>query len=301
MSARSIAMAALLAGLAISPACAEEFNPVIGKSGDFTLRETDLDRLVALQPAEVRRQLEEKPDLKVEIVRDLLLKMAIAQKARKAGFDKKPEIKELLGYAVNEFLSREYLTREVIAGLKVPEEELEKYYKEHEKEFVVPASVKARHIFIQADAKATDDVRAKATTKAEEILGRLKKGEDFAKLAAEASEDPDSAKKGGELGTISPGKTNSKEFEEAVLSMKAGELSPIVVTPYGLHIVRVDERTEQRTATFAETKEYIATVLLKELEQKKAQEFIDSTARESGLEVYGEKITGVKGEEAKKP
>ncbi len=301
MSARTIAMAALLAVLAIPPAFAEEFNPVIGKSGDITLRETDLDRLVALQPPEVRKQLEEKPELKVEVVRDLLLKTAIAQKARKAGFDRKPEVKELLGYAVNEFLAREYLAREVVAGLTVPEEELEKYYKEHEKEYIVPASVKARHIFIKLDGSATADERAKATARAEEILGRLKKGEDFAKLAAEVSEDTDTANKGGELGTIAPGQTNSKEFEEAALSLKAGELSPVVATPYGLHIIRVDERSEQRTATFAETKQYITARLLKELEGKKVQEFVEKTARESGLEVYGEKITGVKGEETKKP
>ena len=301
MSARTIAMAALLTGLAIPPAFAEEFNPIIGKSGDFTLRETDLDRLIASQPPEVRKQLEAKPDLKVEIVQNLLLKMAIARQARKEGFDKKPEIKEMLSYAVNEFLSREYLTREVIAGIKVPEEELEKYYKEHGKDFIVPASAKARHIFIKIDGKATADERAKATAKGESILQRLQKGEDFAKLAAEASEDTDTAKNGGELGTISPGKTNSKEFEEAALALKAGELSPLVMTPYGLHIVRVDERNEERTATFAETKEYIAAVLQKEFEQKKAQEFIDKTAKESGLEVYGEKITGVKAEEGKKP
>jgi len=301
MSARIIAMAALLAGLATPPAFAEEFNPVIGKSGDFTLRETDLDRLIASLPPEARKQLEEKPELKVGIVQELLLKMAIAQKARKEGFDRKPEIKEMLAYAVNEFLSREYLSREVIAGTKVPDEELEKYYKEHGKEFIVPASVKARHIFITIDGKATADERAKATAKAESLLQRLQKGEDFVKLAAEASEDADTAKKGGELGTISAGKTNSKEFEEAALSLKAGELSPVVVSPYGLHIIRVDERTEQRTATFAETKEYIAARLLREYEQKKAQDFIDKTARESGVEVFAEKITGVKTEEGKKP
>jgi len=300
MSARTIAMAALLASLAIPPVFAEEFNPVIGKSGDFTLRETDLDRLVALQPAATRKQLEEKPELKVEIVQDILLKMAIARKARQEGFDRKPEVKELLAYTVNEFLAREYLTRSVISGIKVPDEEMEKYYKEHEKEYIVPASVKARHLFINIDGKATADERAKATARAESLLQRLKKGEDFARLAAEASEDADTAKKGGELGTISPGKTNSKEFEEAALALKAGELSPVVATPYGLHIIRVDERTEQRTATYAETKEYIAARLLREYEQKKAQEFIDKTAKESGVEVYAEKITGVK-EESKKP
>ncbi|HZV81151.1 MAG TPA: peptidylprolyl isomerase, partial [Geobacteraceae bacterium] len=224
-----------------------------------------------------------------------------ARQARKEGFDRKPEIKEELSYVVNDFLSREYLTRVVIAGVKVPENEPEKYYKEHEKEFLVPESVKARHIFIQLDAKATPEAQEKARKKADELLQRLKKGEEFAKLAAEASEDGDTSKKGGELGTISAGKTNSQEFEKAALALKSGELSGVVQTPYGLHIIKADEKSEQRTATFAETKEYISNLLQKEYEQKKAQEFVEQTAKDSGLEVYADKITGVKQGEEKKP
>jgi len=301
MSARTIVMAALLAGLAVPPAFAEEFNPVIGKSSDFTMRESDLDRLIASQKPEARRQLEENPQLKVNIVHDLLLKMAIARQARKEGFDRKPEIKEQLAYAMDDVLSREYLTREVMAGLRVPEEELEKYYKEHVKELLVPAAVKARHIFIQLNEKATADERAKANAKAVSLLQRLQKGEDFAKLAAEASEDADTAKKGGDLGIITPGRTNSEEFEEAALSLKAGELSPIVVTPYGLHLIRVDERNEQRSATFAEAKEAISARLLKELEQKKGREFVERIIKESGIEVYADKLGAAKPAEEKTP
>lgn len=301
MYRRTIAMAALIAGLAVPHAFAEEFNPVIGKSGDFTLRETDLDRLVANQPAELRKQLEEKPELKVRLVEELLLQMAIARQARKEGFDKKPEIKEQLAYAVNDFLSREYLARVVVSGVKVAEEELTGYFKEHEKDFLVPASVKARHIFIQLDAKATAEEREKARKKADELLQRLKKGEDFAKLAAEASDDPETAKKGGELGTISPGKTNSEEFEKAALTLKAGEISGLVETPYGLHIIRADERSEQRTATLAEAREYIAARLRKELEQKTVREFMEKTAQESGMEVYADRITGGNKAGEKKP
>jgi len=294
-------MATLLVCLAAPPLFGEEFNPVIGKTGDFTLRESDLDRLVADQAPEVRKQLEEKPELKVNLVKDLLLKQAIARQARKDGFDRKPEIREGLSYAVDDFLSREYLARVVVAGVRVPDSELETYYKEHEKEFIVPESVKARHIYIQLDATAMPEAREKARRKADELLQRLKKGEDFAKLAAEASEDVDTAKKGGELGTISPGKTNSEEFEKAALALKAGELSGVVQTPYGLHIIRVDEKTGQRTATFAETRGYISALLQGEYERKKAQEFVDQLAKGSGLEVYADKITGGRQGGEKKP
>ncbi len=301
MSRRIIAAAAILACIGAATAMGEEFNPVIGKVGEITLRETDLDRLVESQPAEIRKQIEEKPELKVRLVEELLLKQAIAARARKEGFDRKPETREKLAYVVDDLLSREYLAKVVVAGVKVTESELEKYYQEHEKEFIVPESVKARHIFLKVDAGASADSRGEKRKRAEELLQRLKKGEDFAKVAAEASEDGETAKKGGELGVISPGKTNSEEFEQAAISLKSGELSGVVDTPYGLHIIRVDERNERRTATLAETRGYIAGKLQQELELKKGQEFVDRIAKESGLEVYAEKIAGEKTVEGKKP
>lgn len=300
MSVRTVVVAALLSSLTVPLAFAEEFNPIIGKSNAYTLRETDLDRIMANQPAEARQQLEAKPELKAGMVRELLLKMAIAARARKEGFDRKPEIKEQLAYAVDDFLSREYLTKVVVAGVKVPEEDLSAYYKEHAKEFIVPASVKARHIFIQLAENASASDREKAGKKAEELLLRLKKGEDFAKLAAEASDDRESATHGGELGTISAGKTNSPEFEQAALALKPGELSGVVTTPYGLHIIRADESSEQRPATFAEVRSYIAGTLQKEYEQKKALEFMEQVTKENGVEVYADKIAGTRAESGTK-
>lgn len=301
MSAKIIAMTALMAALLAPYALAEEINPVVGKTGDFTLRETDLDRLIASQPPEARRQFQEKPELKVSLVQELLVKMAIASKARKESFDKSPEFREQLAYVVNDFISREYLRKVVVATVKVPEEELKKYYRENEKDFLIPETITARHIFIQVTAATTTDERARKRAKADELLQRLHKGADFAKLALETSEDADTAKKGGELGVISPGKTNSSEFEKAAFALKAGEISAVVETPYGYHIIKVDEKSPQRTATFAESRPFIADRLQQEYEQKTAQEFVEKTSKESGLEVYADRIAGVQADGGKKP
>jgi len=296
MSVKIIAITALMAALLAPYAFAEEINPVVGKTVDFTLRETDLDRLIASQPPEARRQFQEKPELKVTLVQELLVKMAIASKARKEAFDKSPEFREQLAYVVNDFISREYLSKVVVAAVKVPEEELKKFYQDNKKDFLIPETIKARHIFIQVTAAATADERAKKRAKVDDLLQQLHKGAAFAKLALEASEDADTAKKGGELGVISPGKTNSSEFEKAAFALKAGEISTVVETPYGYHIIKVDEKSPQRTATFEESRPVIADRLQQEYEQKKAQEFIEKTAKENGLEVYADRITGVKQE-----
>jgi parvulin-like peptidyl-prolyl isomerase len=132
-------------------------------------------------------------------------------------------------------------------------------------------------------------VKSKARAKAEEVLTRLRKGEDFSKLAKEFSLDTETSANGGELGWISPGKTNSEEFEKALFALKAGEPGDIVETPFGFHIIMVDERREKRSATFEETREYILNRLKGELTQKKTQEFLDKLSKDSGLVVVGEK------------
>lgn len=302
MSTRLITITALIAALAAPLATADEINPVLGKVADFSITEIDLERIVATQSPETQQQFAAKPELKAGLIQELLLKKAIARQARKEGYDKKPDFREQLSFLVDDFLTREYMSKAVLAGITVPEEEMQKYYKEHEKDFLLPETVKLRHIFIKAAETATDDEKKKGLVRSEGLLKRLKQGEDFAKVAAEASEDTETAAKGGELGVISPGKTNSVEFEKAVFALKAGEISGIITTPYGYHIVRVDEKNAGRLATLAEAKSYIINILKKELEQKSAREFMEKIAKESGLEVFSDRISGVKTESSgKKP
>jgi peptidyl-prolyl cis-trans isomerase C len=276
-----ITISILLAG----PALAEEVNPVVGRVGDFVLREADLERLLSYQSPETLQKLQADPAQRAEIVRQLLLTRAVAARSRKEGFDRKPEVKEELSYVIDNYLAGQYLRKVVTADVTVPEEELKKYYAEHEKDFLVPQSARARHIYFVLAKDAGAEVKEKTRAKAEAVLKQLKEGADFAAVARASSEDADSAAKGGELGILSPGKTNSKEFEQAVFALKASETSPVVETPFGYHIIRVDERTEQRTAGFDEAKDYIRTILKGEYEQKKAREFLDRLAREAGVEV----------------
>jgi peptidyl-prolyl cis-trans isomerase C len=229
-------------------------------------------------------------------VRQLLTTNAIAAKARSEGFDKKPEVMEQLGYLIDQFLAQEYLVKVVTAPVTVPDGDLKKYYKEHVKEFLLPEKITARHIFIEVPKESGPEEKAKALARADGILLRLNKGEDFAKLAKEMSDDADTAGTGGALGVISPGKTNSEEFEKAAFALKSGEISEVVATPFGYHIIKVDERQEKRIATFDEAREFISTTLKRDYEQKKAQEFVDKTTKDAGVEVFAEKITGVKKE-----
>jgi peptidyl-prolyl cis-trans isomerase C len=292
MVVRTILVVLFLCAAASSTLSAEETNPVLGKAGDFVLREADLDRILAGQPPAVQKRFQDDPQQRTTLVREILMKKAVVAKAKKEGFDRRPEIKEQLSYVFDNFITQEYLVKVVTAGVTVVEDELKKYYQEHEKDFLLPEQIKVRHILIASQNDAKPEEKEKARTRAEAVLQRLKKGEDFARLAGKVSEDQNSASKGGELAPITLGKTNSEEFEKAAFALKNDEISGVVATSYGFHIIKMEEHLDKRTAPFGETRDFIFNRLKAELEQKKAQEFVEQAAKDAGMEIYGDKITG---------
>lgn len=128
-------------------AVAEEFNPVVGKIGEFVLREADLERLVSHQSPEIQKSLAD-PGQRAVFVRQILLTKGAAERAKKDGFHRTPEIKEQLSYLVDNYLAQEYIRKTVLAKVAVPDEDIRQYYKEHHDDFLLPPEAEARHIFL---------------------------------------------------------------------------------------------------------------------------------------------------------
>jgi parvulin-like peptidyl-prolyl isomerase len=122
----------------------------------------------------------------------------------------------------------------VVAEHPVTDEEAQAYYDEHKAEFVTPESIGLSHILI-TDAELTDENR----TSMEAIRQRALDGEDFAELAKQYSSDPGSAENGGDLGTVTKGMMVAP-FEEAGFLLKKDEISDIVETEYGFHIIKAN-------------------------------------------------------------
>ncbi|MGD0825493.1 MAG: peptidyl-prolyl cis-trans isomerase [Terriglobales bacterium] len=166
----------------------------------------------------------------------------------------------------------------IAAATTVTEADLQAYYDQHRDEYRAPEQVKVAHILIKTplptpgekeDEKAIADARAKA----EDVLKQVKAGGDFAKLAEKYSDDPGSAKSGGELGWIGRGRT-VPEFEKAAFSLGKGQTSDLVKSTYGFHIIRVEDKQDAHLKTLAEVKSQIE----EKVKQQKATRATETAA-----------------------
>ncbi|MCI0487469.1 MAG: peptidylprolyl isomerase [Blastocatellia bacterium] len=215
----------------------------------------------------------------------------LAELARQAGLEseKFAEIQVLLSR--NQFLYQAYV-RDYQENLGETENdaEMEQYLKEHEDEFR-----NVRHILIgtsppppsptadkKEDAKDTPKVLSKeeARQKAQSILDRIRKGEDFVKLAAENSDDPGSKDNGGSYGIITRDEQFVPEFLSAAFALKPGEISDPVETQFGFHIIKVDA-IDASALSDPQTKQKIAG----EIKQAKILKHLDEIVAASSVEI----------------
>ncbi|HEX5235369.1 MAG TPA: peptidylprolyl isomerase [Silvibacterium sp.] len=166
----------------------------------------------------------------------------------------------------------------------VTDAEVQQYYQQHLKTYQVDEQVKVRHILIAVngqDPKA--DAAAKA--KAQGILDQLHHGADFAKLAKENSDDPGSKSQGGELGWIKHGVTVA-EFDQSAFSLSPGQISGLVRSKFGYHIIQTEEKQPAHTRPLDEVKSEITATLTRQNESQAEQAFaqqLSSEAAKSGL------------------
>jgi peptidyl-prolyl cis-trans isomerase D len=176
-------------------------------------------------------------------------------------------------------------------GVQVSRDELQSYYDQHRDQYRTPEQVKVSHILIKTPLPGTDGkVDEKGVTeaqhRAEDLLKQLKGGAKFEDLAKKYSEDPGSGKEGGSLGWIGKGRT-VPEFEKAAFSLPKGQMSDLVKSSYGFHIIRVDDKQEAHMKTLDEVKGEIEPTLKQQKAQQVAQkqaEALLNQARAQGLD-----------------
>ncbi|TMA39876.1 MAG: hypothetical protein E6J79_01705 [Deltaproteobacteria bacterium] len=134
-----------------------------------------------------------------------------------------------------------YRRADFLAQADVPESAIGDYYELHKNDkFTEPEQVRARHILVKVASDAGEPAKAAARKKAEDLLAKVRAGGDFAALARKNSDDPGSAAQGGDLGLFGRG-TMTPAFESAAFALEAGKVSDVVETPFGFHVIKVEE------------------------------------------------------------
>jgi parvulin-like peptidyl-prolyl isomerase len=304
-------------------------NPVIAKGKGVEIKQSELDEVMTgMKSAAAARGQTIPPDqmnlIQVQMLNRLIQIQLLLQKATdadKADGKKKADeqLSELLdkagsqatldrqlqavGMTAGELRSKvtqeatatAALTREL--GVSVTDAEVSQFYASHPEEFEQPEMVHVRHILLMTMDPTTrqplpdDQVKAKRK-QIDDILKRARAGEDFAKLATEYSEDPGSKDKGGELPAFSKGEM-VPEFEAAAFSLTNNQISDVITTAYGYHIIKLLDKTPAKKMTLTDKvpgtdvtiADKIKDYLLQQKTEKLAPAYLDKLNKDADVEI----------------
>ena len=179
--------------------------------------------------------------------------------------------------ALEDQIREQLVTEQLIAALnkdtEVSDEEIEEYYEANKTQFAQQAATHASHILFDAKDKAT----------AEKVLGEVKGGGDFAALAKQHSKDPASAAKGGDLGWRTT--PYVAEFQAAADKLQPGQISDLVETQFGWHIIKLIERRDSRQKTLEEVSDQVKQIIIQQRNADAYQDFLEKLRAEADIEI----------------
>jgi peptidyl-prolyl cis-trans isomerase C len=253
------------------------------------------------------------PKIRTDVLNNLIDREVLFQESQKEGIDIKPQAVDQQMEAIKQkfpnqaefekaitkmdlsesdvksqikqdLAIRELIDKQVVQKIVVSDDEAKAFYDANPNLFKQPEEVKASHILIKVDSDASEAQKAEARKEIEKIQQKLKAGGDFAALAKEFSQGPSSVN-GGELGYFKRGQM-VKPFEEAAFALKPNEVSDIVETQFGYHLIKVLDKKPEKTFTYAEIKDQLSRNLKQQKVQKEAGVYIDKLINEAKIEKY---------------
>jgi len=187
-------------------------------------------------------------------------------------------------FQIRKGLSIQRLISERFDKIEVTEVEAKAYYDTNKEVFKAPEEVRASHILIKTDPGMDASKRAEARNKIEKVRERLHKGEDFAELAKEVSEGP-SRSRGGDLGYFRKGQM-VKAFEDVSFAMEPGQVSDIVETRFGYHIIKVTGRRPEKVVEFDDVKSKLKDYLKSRKIQEGVNKLVASLKEKAEIERF---------------
>ncbi|MBI3343683.1 MAG: peptidylprolyl isomerase [Gammaproteobacteria bacterium] len=262
-------LSAVMLALSVVAEAKEPVNPVIGaastifmRKGPVEVTEADFEAQLAELSDSARGQVQHDKKAIKKVLEDLYVRKTLAQEARDAKLDQDPLVRNRMALVVDRFLAQERLDAVVKEAPRPDFEALAKEkYIAHPEQFETPESVRVSHILITIKGRTKEDAQKLADkVRAEVLEGK----QSFAELVKKYSEDASAGTNQGDLGFFGPGMM-VKDFEQAAYALKKkGDISPVVKTDFGFHIIRLEDRVPGHKSTFDEIK----AGMISEAEQK---------------------------------
>ena len=202
---------------------------------------------------------------------------------KKALAERKMTVERLKADARTELSIAKMMNAQVAGATEATDAEVKNFYEKNPDRFKRPETVRASHILLRVDPNADDATKKQTRTKIDDVLKRAKGGEDFATLAQQNSQDG-SAPQGGDLGYF-PKEKMVPAFADVAFALKTGEISDVVVTQFGVHIIKLTDRKAAGTVPLEEVIPQVKQFLTEQKKQQQAQAFIAQVRQKAKIEV----------------
>jgi len=281
----AIVMVTLIFALSACAKKEEQKGPYLAKVGTVKITQADLDREMKNLP-EFAQALFAGSEGKEKFLDELVKKEMLYQEALKKGLDKNPEFVSKVGDFRKISLVGMLLEQVIEEKAKLTDQDIKDYYEKNKEDFAPVLQLRASQIVVKTQDEANS------------ILERLKRGEDFAKIARQSSIDPGSAKNGGDLGFLSRGQMKP-DFVAVAARLKVGEVSHAVKTAAGYLIVKVTDKKFGTPVEFEKVKELIAQRLTADKQKEIFDSYLEELRKTYKVDINREALSGLSGEEKK--
>jgi peptidyl-prolyl cis-trans isomerase C len=219
------------------------------------------------------------PEGKKELLETMVIREIMMQQAQKDGLEKSQAVADKLEELKKRVVVEAFLKKKVEEQANITDADLQKFYDQNKEKFKTGDQVKASHILVKTEKEAQD------------ILAQLKKGGNFEELARKSSIDA-AGTKGGDLGWFGKG-SMIPEFEKVAFGLKEGELSGVVKTKFGFHIIKLTGKRPAGVRPFAEVKEQIKAALLPEKQQEVFQKLKEELKKSAKYSIKEDALKGL--------
>lgn len=277
----------------------ERLAPALPQLEQIADREARKKKLVELQKEALNQMIDdllidqEARNLKITVTdKDLELAIADVMKRNNLTLAQleealKNEGKSLTAYKYS--MLKPQLTRlrvlniQVRSRINVSDEEVQSYYQSNMRALGVEAKLSCRQIFFNVPASSSQPEQNARRLQLEELRKKIEAGEDFAEVAKQYSEDPETKEKGGEMEKFSRGSLPTR-IEDVLFALKQGQLSPVLRSKKGLHLYKIEEREEASARSFEEVKEELMQQIYQTKLEKATKSWVEEVRKRSFIE-----------------